>query len=61
MNNNVTTNQENKTSETTSNNLVWQAPVLYKEDWMNTLTGTSPVAEGTTITAGPTATADGSH
>lgn len=35
MDNNIATPSADNNVE-----LVWEAPVLYKEDWMNTLTGT---------------------
>jgi hypothetical protein len=46
MNNNTTSNQENTLKP--ADNMVWEAPVLYKEEWINTLTELpgSPEPEG---------------
>lgn len=39
----VTSNQENMQAENKNPlHTEWQTPVLYKEDWMNTLTGLNP-------------------
>lgn len=50
MNNNITSNQENNKSEPIASDMVWQTPVLYKEDWMNTLAGL--VDSGEAVTPG---------
>lgn len=43
MNNNLT-NQENAENKNTPQ-FTWETPVLYTEEWLNTLSGGNPIGE----------------
>lgn len=47
MENNVTNPENNSVNTSNSEVLVWEKPVLYKEEWLNTLTGTTSGNENT--------------
>lgn len=45
MNNNTTNQENNLPINAAQSELVWEVPVLYKEEWMKTLVGGDPGLE----------------